>query len=270
MPPSAAPGVAAGGVQLGHDADVGAVPRCLDGGAHPGEACAHHHHVVSNHQRLRSTQRWSPMQPTKRLTGRAGTSVALLVTADLRSILDQERGRGRMAATDRDHLTREERLAKMAFALPAARRVLREPVAARSCSSRTHADAHRPDAPTTARRTSRRQVLARSKAQHVHRRRRPRQRAAPGDRPRRVGARLGAPGRLHRRAGDDRRRRLHRQRPRPARAGPPLHRGLERQHRRHAGRPVLPRRRDADGFEPELRRHLHAQPGRGRTTPTTA
>ncbi len=98
--------------------------------------------------------------------------------------------------------------------------------------------------------------------QHVHRRRRPRKLPAPGDRPGRVGPRLGAPGRLHRRRRDDPGRRLHRRRPRPPRARPPVHRGQERQHRRHAGRALLPppRGRARAG----ARGDLHAQPGHAR------
>ncbi len=160
-------------------------------------------------------------------------------------------------------------LAKMAFALPAARHVHRN-LSQQELLDRTHqmpnsrsTDYGAPNVQT--------QVLARSKASTFIVADDPSGRAAPGHRPRRVGARLGGPGRLHRRAGDDRRRRVHRQRARPARPGAPLHRGLQRQHRRHAGRPVLPRRaRRHRRLRSRAGRHLHAQPAGGRATPTTA
>ena len=107
----------------------------------------------------------------------------------------------------------------MAFALPAAAVGAAEPDRRRSCTRwprRCRTLARRATAPSTSRRT----VLSRSKGSDVHRRRRPRELPAPGDRPRRVGAHVGAPGRLHRRDGDDPGRRLHRRRPRAPRARP--------------------------------------------------
>ena len=64
-------------------------------------------------------------------------------------------------------------------------------------------------------------------------------------------------------AGDGRGRRLHRQRPRVPHSRPPLHRGGEREHRRHAAAALLlaGRRR---GARARADGHLHAQPeGRG-------
>ena len=98
----------------------------------------------------------------------------------------------------------------------------------------------------------------------VHRRRRPRDLPAPGDRPRRVGAHVRAPGRLHRRGRDDPGRRVHRRRPRAPRPDAPLRRGGVREHRRHAGRPLLPRRRC--GLRARAGRRVHARP-RGRRLP---
>ena len=99
--------------------------------------------------------------------------------------------------------------------------------------------------------------------QHLHRRRRPRFLSAPGHRPRRVAAGDRPSERLHRRPGDDRGRRLHRRHRRAPRTGPPLRRGRQRQHRGHAGCPLLPR---SGGRRVRARAagDLHAQPGRAR------
>ena len=71
-----------------------------------------------------------------------------------------------------------------------------------------------------------------------------------------------APGRVHRRPGDARHRRLHRQRPGVPRPGAPVHRGGERQHRRHAAAALLRpgRRPRAETSQPGAHGHLHAQP----------
>ena len=247
------PRVAPRGVQLGHDSDVGAVPRCLDGGAHPSEACAHHHHVVSNHQRLRK-QGWS-QQPSAYQAGPSGR-----VACDSTwGILDQGavEGYGRAVTIPGRNLGEDG----LCVAGGAARSS--ESVAARAARPDA-SDAQQPAAPTTALRTSRHR-FSRSKAStfivsddpagEPHQ-------AIDRDEWERVS---GCPGRVHRRAGDDRRRRVHRQRPRPARPGTPLHRGLKRQHRRHAGRPVLPRRaRRRRRLRSRAGRHLHAQPPDGR------
>ena len=77
------------------------------------------------------------------------------------------------------------------------------------------------------------------------------------------GAQVGrGAGRLHRRAGHGRDRRLHRERPGVPHARAPLHRGGEREHRRDAAAALLHarRRRARAGAD----RHLHAEPqGRG-------
>ena len=78
----------------------------------------------------------------------------------------------------------------------------------------------------------------------------------------------GAPGRLHRRQemvvvdgyiGNDPEFRV---------AGAPLHRGGEREHRRHAAAALLPGR-GRDGLRARADRHLHAQPEGARATRTT-
>ena len=98
----------------------------------------------------------------------------------------------------------------------------------------------------------------------LHRHRRAR-RPEPGDQPRGRRALGAAPGRVHRRPGDGRRRRLHRQRPRLPHACPALHRGRQRQHRRHAAAALLLARRGR-GAGARADRHLHAQP-EGRRLP---
>ena len=116
----------------------------------------------------------------------------------------------------------------------------------------------------TAPSTSRRSVLSRSKGSTFIVADDPETLPAPGDRPRRVGAHVRAPGRLHRRGRDDPGRRVHRRRPRAPRPDPPLRRGGVREHRRHAGRPLLPRRRC--GLRARAGRRVHARP-RGRRLP---
>ena len=189
-------GVAPRGVQLGDDADVGAVPRCLDGGAHPGEACAHHHHVVSNHQRLRSTARAGSTTcslPIRRAGGRIamrgrrcdfGTSGSRIPMR--RNCSKLGRGRGPTAAICNVGRRRgEDGLCDAGGTPGSARRVAAG--AARVGQGHAHGAADR------LRRRERPDDGALAlEAQHLHRRRRPRRATAPGDRPRRVGARLGA------------------------------------------------------------------------------
>ena len=168
-----------------------------------------------------------------------------------------------MAARGARHLvTQGGCVAKMAFALPAARSVLRNP---------TQAELHAlAKAMPNARETSygavniQTQVLSRSKGSTFIVADDPDELPAPGDRPRRVGAHVRAPGRLHRRGRDDPGRRLHRRRPRAPRPDAPLRRGGVREHRRHAGRPLLPRRRC--GLRARAGRRVHARP-RGRRLP---
>ena len=96
----------------------------------------------------------------------------------------------------------------------------------------------------------------------LHRHRRAR-RPEPGDHPRGGRALGAAAGRVHRRAGDGRGRRLHRQRPGVPHRRPALHRGREREHRRDAAAALLLAGRGR-GARAGADRHLHAQPeGRG-------
>ena len=70
------------------------------------------------------------------------------------------------------------------------------------------------------------------------------------------------PGQVHRRAGDGRGRRIHRERSRVPHGDAPLRRGREREHRRHAAAAVL---RPARGrVRARAHRHLHAEPEGGR------
>ena len=91
--------------------------------------------------------------------------------------------------------------------------------------------------------------------------RRPGGQLAAGHLPRGGRPRRQAPGRLHRRPRHDRRRRLHRRRPRLPHPRAPLHRGGQRQHRRHAAAALLRGRRPRR-LRARAHRHLHAQPGR--------
>ena len=60
-------GVAAGGMQLGDDTDVGAIPGRLDRSAHARKPRADHHHVVSNHSTSAKYRAiGAQKQPTKR------------------------------------------------------------------------------------------------------------------------------------------------------------------------------------------------------------
>ncbi len=84
-------------------------------------------------------------------------------------------------------------------------------------------------------------------------------RPEPGH-PARGGRTLGrAAGRVHRGRGDGPDRRLHRERPRVPRSRAPLHRGRQREHRRHAAAaPLLARGRRGDRARADG--HLHAEP----------
>ncbi len=109
------------------------------------------------------------------------------------------------------------------------------------------------------------EVLARSKASTFLVLDDPDSQLAAGHLARGGRAHRPAPGRLHRRPRHDRRRRLHRQRPRVPHARAPLHRGGEREHRRDAEAALLRRRRPRR-LRARAHRHLHAQP-RGRGLP---
>ena len=248
MPPSAAPEWLRVGMQLGDDTDVGAVPRCLDGGAHAGEACADHHHVVSHHHRLRRNSGWSKhSEPTK-----PGLPIAL--PGDRTSGILDGRGRGLARCSPFPGGTLGE------DGLCAAGRAARasQPAPAR-LQERT---AQMPNAaPHRLRRPERADgVLARSKASTFIVSDDAGGRAAPGYRPRRVGACLArrrtptSPSRTWSwsTAGS---------------ATIPDHRVPARLSSRRRTR-TSPACRTCststtartDGFEPELVRHLHAQP----------
>ena len=133
MPPSAAPEWLRVGMQLGDDADVDAVPGRLDGGAHARQSGSHHHHVVSDHQA--SGVRLSEASSNPAAYQSTWPVGAPRSPPGLR-LCDSERTHfqyGEIAvnlgvATDRPwpFVTFGGDVAKTAFAMPAARRVLRD------------------------------------------------------------------------------------------------------------------------------------------------
>ena len=119
MPPSAAPEWLRVGCSLETTPTSTPYARGLDGGAHPGDARADHHHVVSNHQASGGSVDPSSSSSLPSRSRRT----ALLANRNLGYPGSGRASRGAAALFDR---SREERLAKMAFALPAARRVHRD------------------------------------------------------------------------------------------------------------------------------------------------